>query len=662
MADPTVAVIILNYNGAGLLAANLPAVVAAVENSPFKTQLVVADNGSSDGSAAVVKKFPQARWLALGRNWGFGEGNNRAIKKIKVDIVVLLNSDIQPARDFLAPLVAALKDNIFAATCWQDVKTKTDSFIGGAAVGYWSRGLVRHRSLTLAEQKRQTSFDTFYASGGASAFWRDKFLALGGFSPRFKPFYWEDADLGLRAWQRGWRSVFVPQSKVIHRHESTVSQVAPSWRRQMIGWRGQLLLTWEMLDDGWLWLNHIGWLPLHLLGALASGQWFKLAGFGLALGHVSRGDKNKSQLTTRQIFQRSQPPKLVLISETIRRDLQRPLQRFRQFEVVHFYRHASYGDMEPADFTHPRAVQFTSCVDLYRKLKTERPTILQLAEPAANRVSFFASLTGLLYWYWHRPKIVLPVFENRSLRERLSGVKYYLSAWLTRQVAQAADAIFVLNAGARKNLLALDVSKSKMQQLLWGSWGIDVKEFSSSSKIISEPKILFVGRVARAKGIPQLLAAFKIVKRQIPRVKLIVAGPKGDASDLLINQPGVRSLGPVKNNAVPALLCSARVVAMPSQTTKFWEEQVGMVGLQALACGVPLVATRSGAIPEYFPPKSGAVLVEEQDILALARALIKFLSDLGYYKETRRKGIAYIKQNFEVQRQISQIEQFLDKI
>ena len=69
-------------------------------------------------------------------------------------------------------------------------------------------------------------YPIFYAGGGASAYDRAKFLALGGFDEAvFSPVYIEDVDLGYRAWKRGWPSLFEPRSIVHHKHRSTTRRL-----------------------------------------------------------------------------------------------------------------------------------------------------------------------------------------------------------------------------------------------------------------------------------------------------------------------------------------------------------------------------------------------------------------------------------------------------
>ena len=90
--------------------------------------------------------------------------------------------------------------------------------------------------------------ETCFCSGGSMALRKTAFLALGGFAPVFKPFYSEDSDLGMRAWRRGWRSLFEPSSRVVHDHShSSIKSHVPSLRVRRIRRRNQFIFEWVHL-------------------------------------------------------------------------------------------------------------------------------------------------------------------------------------------------------------------------------------------------------------------------------------------------------------------------------------------------------------------------------------------------------------------------------
>src|SRR5580693_5510391 len=108
-------VVIPNWNGKDLLAKYLPSVVAALAGNPAN-EIVVVDNGSTDGSAEFVRSaFPHVKLVALAENLGFGGGSNAGFQAAANDIVVLLNSDMRVDEGFLPPLLEGFTDpQVFA--------------------------------------------------------------------------------------------------------------------------------------------------------------------------------------------------------------------------------------------------------------------------------------------------------------------------------------------------------------------------------------------------------------------------------------------------------------------------------------------------------------------------------------------------------------------
>ena len=103
------AVVILNWNGLQHLQHYLPQVVATT----LDADIVVADNGSTDGSAEWLREaLPQVQLVMLEKNYGVAEGYNRALAQLEgYDVFVLLNSDIEPTEGWLRPLLEQLERN-----------------------------------------------------------------------------------------------------------------------------------------------------------------------------------------------------------------------------------------------------------------------------------------------------------------------------------------------------------------------------------------------------------------------------------------------------------------------------------------------------------------------------------------------------------------------
>src|ERR1035438_5708395 len=142
-------VVIPNWNGKDLLAKYIPSVRAALAGNPAN-EILVVDNGSSDGSADFLREsFPDVTVLALPENLGFGGGSNAGVSAAKNEIVVLLNSDMRVAADFLAPLLEGFSDSeVFAVACQifftDPARLREET---GLTQGWWQDGnlRVRHR-------------------------------------------------------------------------------------------------------------------------------------------------------------------------------------------------------------------------------------------------------------------------------------------------------------------------------------------------------------------------------------------------------------------------------------------------------------------------------------------------------------------------------------
>lgn len=103
-ASDIASIVVLNWNGKDLLAPGIPSILEAVRTDGRPHEVLVVDNGSTDGSLQYLEQsFPQVRVLALGKNLGFAEGNNAGVKAARNEIVILLNNDMVVDPGFLPP-------------------------------------------------------------------------------------------------------------------------------------------------------------------------------------------------------------------------------------------------------------------------------------------------------------------------------------------------------------------------------------------------------------------------------------------------------------------------------------------------------------------------------------------------------------------------------
>ena len=243
------AVVILNWNGLQHMQHYLPSVVATTPEA----DIVVADNGSTDGSVAWLREaMPQVQLVQMDKNYGFAEGYNRALKQLQgYDVFVLLNSDVEPSEGWLQPLLAQLEQNADVAVVVPkilDDKCREKFEYAGAVGGFidiLGYPFCRGRILNHIERdygQYDTVRDVMWGSGAAFCCRAEVFAELGGFASEFFA-HQEEIDLCWRVWLSGRRVVVEPRSKVYHLGGATLSADSPF--KTMLNHRNNLAMLYR---------------------------------------------------------------------------------------------------------------------------------------------------------------------------------------------------------------------------------------------------------------------------------------------------------------------------------------------------------------------------------------------------------------------------------
>lgn len=251
-----VSIIIPNWNGRKLLEKNLPAVLAAKPD-----EVVVVDDASPDDSDEFLKKnYPEVKIVRHQRNLGFAASCNDGVKVAIGEVVALLNLDVVPEKDFLQYVLPNFKDSkIFAVSFHEPNWSRARIF--------WKHGFIEHEPGAKSEQVHISA----WASGGSAAFRRAMWTELGGFDEIYKPFYWEDIDLGYRAWKRGWKILWEPKAVVHHEHETIIGKHFSKTYIDFVSRRNQLIFIWKNISSPKMILEHKFWLLVRL--ATSIGYW-----------------------------------------------------------------------------------------------------------------------------------------------------------------------------------------------------------------------------------------------------------------------------------------------------------------------------------------------------------------------------------------------------
>lgn len=255
--SPSVSVVIPSWNSESQLKKNFTSVFAASDLVGAEI-IVVDDHSEEDDTLAYLESLGERIKLIKNKaNLGFARTVNVGVAASKSDVVVLLNTDVRPEPDCFKHAITQFKqDDIFAITFNSD-----QSWAGG----WWRDGLLQHSSIKAEGSTLNTQNPSLWASGGQAAFSRHKWVQLGGMDSLYAPFYWEDVDLGYRAWKRGWRILWDPDSRCVHDHQVSIIKhsFSPKYIKN-IAQRNQLLFIWKNIHDATMIRSHFSALPKYV--------------------------------------------------------------------------------------------------------------------------------------------------------------------------------------------------------------------------------------------------------------------------------------------------------------------------------------------------------------------------------------------------------------
>ncbi|MEL7250440.1 MAG: bifunctional riboflavin kinase/FAD synthetase [Bacteroidota bacterium] len=266
MTADSLAIVILNYNGAKYLREYLPSVLESVVGTSH--QVIVADNASTDESVSILQsEFPNVEVIVLPENYGFADGYNQALKQVEATYYVLLNSDVKVVPGWLSPCLEQLRANSKLAACQPKIKSlmNPSAFEYAGAAGGWLDALgypfCRGRIFaTVEEDKGQYDeiAPIFWASGAAMFVRADLFHAFGGFDPDYFA-HAEEIDLCWRMKRAGYTISAVPQAEVYHLGGGTLEYL--SVRKTYLNFRNTLITGFKNEPTTKL----LWWLPLRLV-------------------------------------------------------------------------------------------------------------------------------------------------------------------------------------------------------------------------------------------------------------------------------------------------------------------------------------------------------------------------------------------------------------
>jgi GT2 family glycosyltransferase len=255
------------------------------QEKKIESEIIVVNDGSSDETILFMEDFIKSHKevpITLKnnkKNLGFSPTVNNGVKEARGEIVILLNTDVTPDKDFILPLLPYFEsDTTFAVGC-MDKSVEGDKIVlRGRGVGKWKEGYLKHRLGDLDKN------DTLWVSGGSGAFRKSLWDKLGGLCELYTPYYWEDIDLSYRALKAGYAIYFEKNSAVLHKHEEgVIKKTQPNNKVLAIVNRNQNIFSLLNATDHAIYSSYFLFLPVHIIRAIKNKDWLYLRGLAKAL-------------------------------------------------------------------------------------------------------------------------------------------------------------------------------------------------------------------------------------------------------------------------------------------------------------------------------------------------------------------------------------------
>jgi hypothetical protein len=273
---PLASVIVVNYNGKRYLKRCMD----ALRGQTYKNnEVIVVDNGSSDGSAAYVKtNFPRARVIESRENCGFARGNNVGVRAAKGEFIATLNNDTEAAPGWLEALVGAMMSGERAGMCASKMLRMDDpTIIDSTGICVSRSGACWDRGMFERDRGQYEAAEEVFGPCAGAALYRKAMLDETGLFDEDFVSYMEDTDLAFRGRLAGWKCLYVPKAVVYHVHGGTAGYVS-----DYTVYYGNRNIVWYPLKDFPLALLLTS-LPFMVGRSLAVMPYYALKGHGVAI-------------------------------------------------------------------------------------------------------------------------------------------------------------------------------------------------------------------------------------------------------------------------------------------------------------------------------------------------------------------------------------------
>ncbi len=599
----TITAVVVNYNTRALLR-------SCLESLGDWPEVVVVDNASTDGSAAMVAQdFPGVKLVRNDRNSGFGTGVNLGALHATGEALLVLNPDTWVTPGVHEILERFLESRPQAGIVGCALLDDDGRTLVSARRFYTPKALVARRlapgSTAVREFEMLDEGDrrprrADWVAGTGMAVRKELFSALGGFDDRFF-LYFEDVDLCLRAWLAGAEVWYLPEARIYHQEQRASSRSAAALGHHLNSWT-RFVTKWRGARPGFV------SAPKKESG---SGRGLRVVVEARALlGHLTGVGRSLESLVAHLAERDDLDLRLLVTSARRTREIHRYRYHARTFALP---LPARLVDASWEKIALPPVEALTGKCDV-----VHGPNFVLPPSTSAARVLTVHDLGFVELPQLHSP-------AQRRLAE------------LAPRAVRRADRVIAVSEFTKERLCTIfGTDPSKVDVVYHGVRRLPT-DGPPLSRSFPADFVLFAGTFELRKGADILLMAYRIAREKDPGIPpLIVAGKMGLGGKQALDEafaggldPGaVRLLGGVPDTLLARLYEAASVFVFPSRYEGF-----GMPPLEAMAHGVPTIVTAQPALLEILgdgalvvgPPPDPSRTGEIAE--ALANAILEVLHD-----------------------------------
>jgi GT2 family glycosyltransferase len=220
----SVSVVLPNYNGKKLMEMYLPSVMTALKNAEIQYEVIIVDDCSKDDSVAFIQQhYPDVKLVVNSKNLGFAGTCNRGIKEAKMELTLLLNSDVQLSPDYFAAQWKYFEQGDTFGVMGRIMSKDGDYIEDAARILFYLGCRIKANRFYYNENAEEWAY-TAYLSGANALVDTAKLKELNGFDEIYSPFSSEDSDLSTRAWLLGWKCYYEHASVCYHQVSGSIKK------------------------------------------------------------------------------------------------------------------------------------------------------------------------------------------------------------------------------------------------------------------------------------------------------------------------------------------------------------------------------------------------------------------------------------------------------